>query len=122
MSFFILSISVIVAFLLRKRVELPRSQISVYDSLIIFSNQVFIGFAVSYILMSDQGIIYLSLFNICYLVLIWTYGIYLFTKKEQIVNWRILFFNLGILATLIGLCILFISFSLPTVIIITILN
>jgi len=119
MSFFILSISVVVAFLLRKRAALPPSQKSVYESLIIFGNQGFIGFAVSYILMSDQGIIYLTLFNICYLVLIWTYGIYLFTKKEQIVNWRILFLNPGILATLIGLCILFLPFSLPTVIIST---
>src|SRR5690625_6187624 len=83
----------------------------------IFGNEGFIGFAFCYILMSDQGIIYLTLFNICYLVLIWTYGIYLFTKKEQIENWRILFLNPGILATLIGLCILFLPFSLPTVII-----
>lgn len=117
MSFFILFISVVVAFLLRRRALLPANQKSVYESLIIFGNQGFIGFALSYILMGDKGIIYLTLFNICYLVLIWTYGIHLFTKKEQVVHWRILFLNPGILATLIGLCILFLPFSLPSVII-----
>jgi len=117
MSFFILFISVVVAFLLRRRALLPANQKSVYESLIIFGNQGFIGFALSYILMGDKGIIYLTLFNICYLVLIWTYGIHLFTKKEKVVHWRILFLNPGILATLIGLCILFLPFSLPSVII-----
>src|SRR5699024_6373302 len=39
MSIFILSISVVVAFLLRKRAELPDNQKSVYESLIIFGNQ-----------------------------------------------------------------------------------
>lgn len=116
MSIFVLSISVAVAFLLRKRAAIPASQKSVYESLIIFGNQGFIGFAVSYILMSDQGIIYLTLFNICYLVLIWTYGIYLFTKKEQSVNWKTLFLNPGILATLIGLCILFLPISWPAIV------
>src|SRR5699024_1480181 len=101
----------------RSRAVLPTNQKSVYESLIIFGNQGFIGFAVSYILMADKGIIYLTFFNICYLVLIWTYGIYLFTKKDQVVHWRILFLNPGILATGIGLCLLFLPFSLPSVII-----
>lgn len=117
MSIYILSISIVIAFLLRKRAVLPAKQKSVYESLIIFGNQGIIGFAVSYILMSDQGIIYLTLFNICYLALIWTYGIYLFTKGGQSTNWRrILFLNSGILATLVGLCMLFLPLSWPTVI------
>src|SRR5690625_4861821 len=117
MSFFILFISVVVAFLLRRRALLPANQKSVYESLIIFGNQGFIGFALSYILMGDKGIIYLTLFNICYLVLIWTYGIHLFTKREKVVYWRLLFLNPGILDTLIGLCILFLPLNLPYLII-----
>lgn len=45
---------------LRRRAVLPANQKSVYESLIIFGNQGFIGFAVSYILMADKGIIYLT--------------------------------------------------------------
>src|SRR5699024_9836781 len=113
MSIFILSISVFIGLLLRRKAALPTKQKSVYESLIIFGNQGFIGFAISYILMEEQGIIYLTLFNVCYLILIWTYGIYLFTKSEQSVNWKALFFNPGILSTLVGLLMLLMPFSWP---------
>lgn len=98
-----------------KKATLPATQKSVFESLIIFGNQGFIGFAVSYILMGNQGIIYLTMFNICYLILIWTYGIYLFTKHEQNVNWKMLFFNPGIVATLVGLCMLILPFGWPSI-------
>lgn len=113
MSIFILSISVLAGMWLRRKSLLPQSQKNVYESLIIFGNQGFIGFAISYILMGEQGIIYLTFFNICYLILIWTYGIYLFTKKQQILNWKVLILNPGILSTLLGLFIMFMPFSWP---------
>jgi len=113
MSVFVLSISIVVAAWLRKKAILPAKQKSVYESLIIFGNQGFIGLAVSYILMAERGVIYLTLFNICYLILIWTYGIFLFTKHDQTVNWKMLFLNPGIVATFIGLCMLFLPLSWP---------
>ncbi|WP_246231717.1 AEC family transporter [Sporosarcina jiandibaonis] len=119
MSIFVLSVSVFIGAILRKRAALPAEQKSVFESLIIFGNQGFIGFAVIYILMAEQGIIYLTVFNICYYILIWTYGIYLFTKHNQVVNWRVLFFNPGILATLVGVCMLFLPFSWPDIILTT---
>src|SRR5690625_222056 len=103
MSIFILTISIFVAKWLGRKSALPLKQKNVYESLIIFGNQGFIGFAISFILMKEQGIIYLTLFNICYLILIWTYGIYLFTKNEQSVNLKILIFNHCILSTFIEL-------------------
>src|SRR5690625_4829762 len=119
MSVFVLSISIVVAAWLRKKAILPAKQKSVYESLIIFGNQGFIGLAVSYILMAEQGIIYVSLFNICYLILIWTYGIYLFTKKQQVMKWTGLFFNPVILSTLICLFLLFLAFSSPQLLLVT---
>jgi len=113
MSIFILSISVIAGAWLRKKAALPMKQKSVYESLILFGNQGFIGFAISYILMAEQGVLYLTLFNICYLILIWTYGIYIFTKDEQSINWKALFFNPGILSTLVGLGMLFFPYNWP---------
>jgi hypothetical protein len=113
MSIFILSISIIIGAWLRRRAALPEKQKSVYESLIIFGNQGFIGFAISYILLGEQGVIYLTFFNICYLILIWTYGIYLFTKNEQSVNWKNLFLNPGILSTIIGVSMLFLPFGWP---------
>src|SRR5699024_3303378 len=113
MSIFILSISVFIGAWLRKKAALPLKQKSVYESLIIFGNQGFIGFAISYILMAEQGIIYLTLFNICYLILIWTYGIYLFTRNEQSIHWKRLFLNPGILSTFVGLIMLFLPYRWP---------
>lgn len=113
MSFFILSISILLAAWLRRKAALPKKQKSVYESLIIFGNQGFIGFAISYILMAEQGIIYLTFFNVFYLILIWTYGIYIFTKSEQSVNWKLLFLNPGFLSTIIGLVMLFLPYKWP---------
>ncbi|MEK3890026.1 AEC family transporter [Bacillus sp. FSL K6-3431] len=122
MSIFILTVSIFVGALLRKRAALPAKQKSVYESLIIFGNQGFIGFAVSYILMKEQGIIYLTLFNVCYLILIWTYGIYLFNRNGKFVNWKALFINPGILSTLVGLSMMFMPFSWPGVVLATFEN
>ncbi|WP_236823315.1 AEC family transporter [Bhargavaea massiliensis] len=113
MSVFVMTVSIVAGAWLRKRAALPDGQKSVYESLIVFGNQGFIGFAVSYLLMGEQGVIYLTLFNIFYLVLIWSYGIYLFTRHEAAVDWRRLFLNPGILATLIGLVMLFLPLNWP---------
>ena len=113
MSIFILCVSVILASWLRRKATLPEKQKTVYESLIIFGNQGFIGFAIIYLLMAEQGIFYLTIFNICYLILIWTYGIYIFTKREQGVNWKALFLNPGILSTLVGLVMLFLPYMWP---------
>ncbi|KZE40316.1 auxin efflux carrier [Bhargavaea cecembensis] len=113
MSVFVMTVSIIAGAWLRKRAALPDGQKSVYESLIVFGNQGFIGFAVIYMLMAEQGVVYLTLFNLFYLVLIWSYGIYLFTRHDVSVSWRVLFLNPGILATLVGLAMLFLPFSWP---------
>lgn len=113
MSVCVLGVSVLTGLLLRRKANLKQKQKNVYESLIIFGNQGFIGFAIIYILMAEQGIIYLTFFNVFYLILLWTYGIYLFTRSEENINWKGLFFNPGILSTLVGLIMLFLPFAWP---------
>jgi hypothetical protein len=113
MSAFVLGISVLAGLLLRRRANLPSERKSVYESLIIFGNQGFIGFAISYILMGEQGIMYLTLFNICYLILLWSYGIFLFTKNDPVIQWKALFLNPGIISTFVGLAMLFLPWGWP---------
>lgn len=113
MSIYILTITVFLAKWLSRRSRLPKKQKSVYEGLIIFGNQGFIGYAVCFILFGEKGIIYLTIFNICYLVLIWTYGIYLFSGDAKTINWRSILLNPGILSTLSGTIILFLPFSWP---------
>ena len=113
MSAYISILSATLAAWLRKKAHLPSKQKSVYESLMIFGNQGFIGYAVSFILLGEQGIIYLTVFNICYLVYIWAYGIHLFTRRRDAVNWRAILVNPGILATASGLILLFLPFRWP---------
>ncbi|MBO1003008.1 AEC family transporter [Pseudogracilibacillus auburnensis] len=114
MSIYILLLSVCFASWMGRRSALPERQRSVYEGIIIFGNQGFIGYAVSFILLGEQGIIYLTMFNICYLILIWTYGIYLFNKEKGMIDWKNIFLNPGILSTIIGLLLFLSPIRLPT--------
>lgn len=113
MSAYVLLLSIFLAIWMRKRAQLPKKQESVYESLIIFGNQGFIGYAVCFILFDEQGIIYLTMFNLIYQLLIWSYGIYLFTKTRNTIKWRGIFFNPGVLSTCLGLIILISPIRLP---------
>jgi malate permease and related proteins len=113
MSVFIMLLSIFLAYWMSRRSNLPAKQKSVYEGLIIFGNQGFIGYAVCYILMGVQGIVYLTIFNLFYLLLIWTYGIYLFRKDMEMINWRKTLMNPGILSTFIGILIFLLPIRLP---------
>ncbi len=116
MSIYVLVISCFLANWMTQRSNLPEQQKSVYEGLIIFGNQGFIGYAISFILLGEQGIVYLTMFNLCYLILIWTYGIYLFSKNSDTINWKNILLNPGILSTLTGLVIFFLPISWPVMI------
>jgi malate permease and related proteins len=116
MSLYILLLSIFLAMWMSRCSKLPKKQKSVYEGLIIFGNQGFIGFAVGYILLGEQGIVYLTIFNLCYLFLIWTYGIFLFSKGTEMINWKKVFMNPGIISTFTGLFIFLLPISLPDMI------
>ncbi|MBP1914468.1 putative permease [Lederbergia galactosidilyticus] len=113
MSFIAMILAMLLSAWMRKQAKLPEQQKKVYESLILFGNQGFIGYAVIYALFHEQGIIYLTIFNIFYLILIWTYGIYLFTKDAKKIDWNKIFLNPGILSTILGLFLLFSPLHLP---------
>lgn len=115
MSIYILAVSIYVAKWIGKKASLPSMQGNVFEGLIVFGNQGFIGYAVIYILFAEQGILYLTMFNICYLILIWTYGIHLFTKSNEAIDWKKILLNPGIAATMIGIIIFFLPVRLPAV-------
>lgn len=116
MSVFILFLSCILALWMRRFMNLTENQQSVFEGLIVFGNQGFIGFALITNLFPDKGALYVTIFNLPYLILIWTYGIYLFVGKKEVVLWRKIFLNPGILSTLIGLLIFILPFNWPSVI------
>ncbi|SFE24542.1 hypothetical protein SAMN05216238_11128 [Lentibacillus persicus] len=113
MSVYILIFACFLAYWMRQHAKLPEKQKSPYEGLIIFGNQGFIGYAVSFILLGEQGIIYLTIFNLCYLILIWTYGIYLFGKNTATITWKNIFLNPGFLSTIIGLAVFLLPIGWP---------
>ncbi|WP_408006648.1 AEC family transporter [Pseudalkalibacillus sp. A8] len=95
--------------ILRKKATLPEDQKGVYEGLIVFGNQGFIGYAIIYILLGEIGILYTAVFNFLYIILIWTYGIYVVGRSNASFSWKWLLLNPGVLATTVG----FIMFLLP---------
>lgn len=116
MSVYVLVLSCFLAKWMGTRSELSKKQSSVYEGLIIFGNQGFIGYAVIFIIFGNEGIIYLTMFNLCYLLLIWSYGIYLFSKNNDGIRWKSLFLNPGIVSTITGLIIFLSPISWPSMI------
>lgn len=116
MSLFAILIATLIGRYMRKQSNLRGKDGAVYESLIIFGNQGFIGYAISYILFKEQGVVYLTMFNVFYLIYIWAYGIFLFTKNTKKIPWRHIWFNPGIISTFIGFIIFLTPFKWPTVI------
>ncbi|OZM57459.1 hypothetical protein CIB95_08370 [Lottiidibacillus patelloidae] len=113
LSVFILSIAVIIAHFLVKPIKLSSSRSGVFQALMIFGNQGFIGFALCFLLFKEQGIAYATIFNLFFLILIWTYGVYLVARdKVKLPLWKLLF-NPGLIATLIGLILITTPLTLP---------
>lgn len=100
-------------FVLRRSAKLQAEQEGVYEGLIVFGNQGFIGYAIIYILLGQVGILYTAVFNFFYIVLIWTYGIYMIARSNASFSWRWLIFNPGVLATLVGFILFLLPFQWP---------
>ncbi|MCJ7842347.1 AEC family transporter [Lederbergia sp. NSJ-179] len=116
LSIYILFLACLLAKWIRKKAKVEEDRKKVVEALIIFGNQGFIGYAVSYALFGDQGIVYATMFNIPYLVLIWTYGIFIFVQSKHSFSWSQIFLNPGLVSTLIGLIVFIFPFHWPLVI------
>jgi malate permease and related proteins len=113
LSVIILCVVIVIASLLAKHSKLADSRKGVYEGLLIFGNQGFIGFVLAYLFFKEQGIAYATIFNIFYIILIWTYGIYVVAKHKVSLPLRKFLLNPGVIATIIGLLLLTTPLTLP---------
>lgn len=116
LSVFSLCAACLIAYFIVKRGGISSERVGVYQGLIIFGNQGFLGYAVCQAMFSREGIMYATVFNLFYLALIWTYGIYIIAKNMRSFSWKMLLLNPGTIATTIGLIIFFMPFGWPGVI------
>ncbi|ADU30258.1 AEC family transporter [Evansella cellulosilytica] len=101
------------ATLLSKNASLKQSQKAVFQALVIFGNQGFIGYAICYLLLGELGILYAAVFNLSFLIYIWSYGIYIFVKDKQKISIKNIFLTPGMASTICGIVILLLPYQLP---------
>lgn len=83
---------------------------------LVFSNCGFMGIPLTAAVLGEEAVIYASIFNMCFNLFIWTYGVTLFSSDT--VNFREvkkLLRNPGIIAVMIGLLLMIFSIKLPMV-------
>ncbi len=76
----------------------------------IFSNCAFIGYPLAASLYGQLGVFYTAIFNICYTLFAFSYGIMLFTGKT---NLKSLIVNPPLLSTILGIFIFLFSIKMP---------
>lgn len=79
----------------------------------IFSNCGFMGFPVVSSIYGKEGLFYCSMYNIAFNLILWTYGVYLFSEKKDINSIKKIFINPAMISTFIGILIFLFSIKLP---------
>ena len=82
----------------------------------VFSNCGFIGFPIIYSIFEGEGVIYASIFNMFFTILVWTYGILLFTGKINMKEIKKVLVNPSVIAVYIGIVLFIFKIDIPEVI------
>lgn len=107
-------IVILISHLLYFKVKDNKKQVLKFST--IFSNCGFMGFAIIQTLYGKEGLAYASIFVMIFIILIWSYGIILFSGEKNIKSLTKILSNPGIIAVFIGLVIMAFSIQLPVVI------
>jgi malate permease and related proteins len=91
----------------------PDHQRRILSFVTVFTNCAFMGLPVAQSIAGARGLMFASIYNLAYGVLIYTYGVSLFQDKSSPGQWKKVILNPGILATFIGLGLWFLPFALP---------
>lgn len=110
--YFLVSTAIYVR-LMSKWLRLGSETAGVFQNLLLFGNQGFIGVAMVTQLLGPDYLFLAMVFNLVYFILIWTYGIWVMNQTADRSRVFALWKNPGLLATLIGLCFFFLPISLP---------
>ncbi|MCM3720083.1 AEC family transporter [Fictibacillus phosphorivorans] len=116
MSAFVLIVSSTISSFTVKKVKPDAQKKNALEGIMIFGNQGFLGIAVCFLLFGKEGVFYGTLFNFIYLLYIWTYAIYLFARSAESFQWKKVFLNSGVIATLTGLLLMILPGTLPQVV------
>ncbi|EZH65552.1 hypothetical protein DH09_18190 [Bacillaceae bacterium JMAK1] len=108
LSFSFLSFTLLYGKVITRKLTVPSTQSGVFQNLLLFGNQGFIGVSVVFLLFGHEGLFYAVAFNLLYFILIWTYGIAVMKTRPPK-----LYLNPGLLATSIGVILFLLPIRLP---------
>jgi predicted permease len=91
----------------------PEHQRKVLSFATVFTNCAFMGLPIAQSVGGAKGLMFASIYNVAYGVLVYTYGISLFQDKAEPGRWKNVVFNPGIIAIVVGLVLWLLPFSLP---------
>lgn len=106
-----------ISYLLLKPIKKEKRKILHFAN--IFVNTGYIGFPILHSMYGPEGVVYGSIFNMFFVLLVWTYGITIFkgnlTRKEILLELRDALLNPSILAVFLGILIMYFDIQLPEV-------
>lgn len=91
----------------------PENQRKILAFVTVFGNSAFMGLPVAQSLAGSRGIMFASIYNVMYGILIYTYGISLFEESKGSGTWKRIVFNPGIIGIVLGFFFWLAPFSLP---------
>lgn len=94
----------------------PADRRAVLRYFTVFSNAVFMGYAVLDALYGQTGVFYASIYMLPYRILMWTMGVALFTHGFEKSQWKQIYFNPAIFAVVVGLIAFVLNVDFPPVI------
>lgn len=112
--FFTMAFSIIISKFLFRKYNVKEQQVLRFVA--VFSNCAFMGYPVVSSIYGKEGLFYSSIYNIIFILFLWTFGVFLFTENKDKINWKNILLNPGIVATVIGIIIFIFSIKLPIVI------
>ncbi|MFV0556307.1 MAG: AEC family transporter [Lactovum sp.] len=108
-----------IAYLVVKLIPIAPEKRNLYQFMLIYSNNGFIGIPIIMVIYGNAGVIYSSIIVMLFNLSVFTYGIYLFTKDKKegfLFDWRSLI-SPGVLSSLAALFLYFFQLSVPSAII-----
>lgn len=96
-------------------IKIERGKRNVLQFGLVFSNCGFIGIPLTAAVLGQEAVIYAAIFNMCFNLFIWTYGVTLFNDTSDFKDAKKLLKNPGIIAVFIGLLLMVFSIKLPPV-------
>lgn len=121
LSFFFYSlivyiVMIILGYLINILLRVPKVQWGDYHLMTVFGNCGFIGIPVAQALLGSSSLIYVAIFNLCYNLFMYTYGLFLITSDTEgadIKHQFKCFLNPGTIAALVTVCIFWFQLEVP---------